>query len=75
MKYQGLWAHFWCLRGFSWLLQQLSAAASELRLGRVERVKSTGPTVELYATERRRGQLREEATWWIWPGKIGEVYS
>eukprot|EP00435_Cladocopium_sp_Y103_P019742 s2707_g4.t2 len=63
MKYQGLWAHFWCLRGFSWLLQQfLAESSAELRLGRVERVKATGSTAELWATERPSGQLlRDEA--------------
>jgi hypothetical protein len=62
MKYQGLWAHFWCLHGFSWLLQQLAASA-ELRLRRVERVKTTDLTVQLWATERRSGQLRDEVTY------------
>jgi hypothetical protein len=74
MKYQGLWAHFWCLHGFSWLLQQLAASA-ELRLRRVERVKTTDLAVQLWATERRSGQLRDEVTYSGFHVFFGEPWS
>ena len=40
MKYEGLWAHFWCTKGFAWLLRHwLREGGGELRRGRVDAVQ------------------------------------
>lgn len=58
MKYQGLWAHFWSLAGFSSLLRHfLATSSAQLRLGRVHRVVNADDSVELWATERSREVL------------------
>ena len=40
MKYEKLWAHFWCVKGFAWLLRHwLREGGANLRRGRVDAVR------------------------------------